>query len=234
MTRKSNNDQVKIRIELLRTAHGGPCGEWVWAEPVEAHDGGGTYRLFNISHFVPLGLMDVVRAELDGDGLLQVVDVVEVADAVWTRFAFAPWLTRLEVRKLGDSWVERGSQWSEGNDSVLTTMWPGMSAVQVRRALDSDLRSGRGALLDVVPPDRRSAPHQKGVDLRLGGRTFEPTDTTYWVGDDPWWAAHGFTEPDFLALIQTVAGEEMAVACALEAGRHQEALRLLHLLFAEE
>lgn len=230
MTTSKTQDHIKIRIELRHRGDSGPAGEWLWAQPVDAHDGGGTYRLFNISYFVPLGLGDIVRAELDGDGLLQVVDVVDVvdvADAVWSRFASSPWLSDDEVRAMGDSWVERGAQWSEGSSHVLTTMWPGMSAIDVRRALEGDIRAGRGSVVDIVAPADRTTCHQSGVEFRKGGLTSEPVETTYWIGDDPWWAAHGYTEPDFLAFVQTIAGEEALVARALEAGRHREALRLL-------
>lgn len=226
MTDERKTEHVKIRIRL-RERGDAPAGEWMWAEPLDAHDGGGTYRLFNISHYVPLGLGDVVRGEIDGDGDLQVVAVVEPADAVWTRFCWARRLTDHEVRRMGDSWCERGSQWSEGDGTCLATMWPLMTSAEVRRALATDVRAGRGALVEIVEAAHRSTRHQRGIDFRLAAASNVPVTTTYWVGDDPWWSAHGYTAPDFLAFIQTAAGEDAPVARALEDGRHRDALRML-------
>lgn len=70
---------VKVRLKFKEGADL-PATETMWAEPVETHDGGGTYRLMNTSFMVPLAAGDVVRAEIDGWGGLQVVNAVEPCD----------------------------------------------------------------------------------------------------------------------------------------------------------
>jgi hypothetical protein len=44
--------------------------------------------------------------------------------------------------------------------------------------------------------------------------------TSYWAADDPYWRERGLDSPDFLAYIQTLAGEDQLIASALEAGDH--------------
>ena len=79
---------VKVRIRFKDGDETLPPGERLWARPVDAHDGGGTYELLNSSLFVPLAVRDLVRAEPDGDGMLQVTGLVERPGAVPERIDF--------------------------------------------------------------------------------------------------------------------------------------------------
>jgi hypothetical protein len=67
-------EQLRLRLRFVGRADL-PDTEDLWAEPVDAHDGGGTYRLLNTSFVVPLGAGDTVRAAIDGRGRLQIVAV---------------------------------------------------------------------------------------------------------------------------------------------------------------
>ena len=83
------DDLVKVLIRFR-----GPDrplrGEKLWARPVDAGPDGGTYALQTSSFLVPLAALDVVRAERNAEGDLQVVDVVTPSDAVWTAFLTRP------------------------------------------------------------------------------------------------------------------------------------------------
>jgi hypothetical protein len=74
---------VDVRVRY-RPGRELPAAEGLWAEPVDAHEGGGTYRLANNACLVPLAAGDLVRAELDGHGSLQVTDLVEPVPALLT------------------------------------------------------------------------------------------------------------------------------------------------------
>src|SRR5512134_3634622 len=76
-------DHVKLRLRF-KESEDLPEAEGMWAQPVDAHDGGGTYRLANTSFFVALATGDTVRAALDGHGALQIVDIVAPCDRVLT------------------------------------------------------------------------------------------------------------------------------------------------------
>lgn len=83
----SAHDNVKVRLRYREDEEQGPCGETMWAEPVDARDTGGTYRLANNAFFAPLVVGDLVEARLDATGFLQVVAVVEPADSILTLVA---------------------------------------------------------------------------------------------------------------------------------------------------
>ena len=74
---------AKLRVRYQPTENM-PARESLWAEPVEADHGGGSYRLQNSSFVVPLAAGDVVRAERAGDGELQVTGLVSASGSVLT------------------------------------------------------------------------------------------------------------------------------------------------------
>jgi hypothetical protein len=53
----------------------GPAGEQLWAVPIDATRDGGTYRLANNGLYSPLVIDDVVEAERDAEGQLQITSV---------------------------------------------------------------------------------------------------------------------------------------------------------------
>lgn len=71
--------------------------------------------------------------------------------------------------------------------------------------------------------------------LWCGGRRGEPGsssttrcpgtfETDYWAPDDPQRAALGITDPQTLAFIQTLAGEDPRVSLTLRNGKHRNVL----------
>lgn len=226
MPEESAEDAVKVsvryRAELQLVA-----GESLWARPVDAHDGGGTYALQNNSFYIPLAVGDVVRAELNGDEFLQVVDIVAPAPVVLTSVAVHG--DSEAARALGDGWREQGADWSEGMDGLLTTVWKaGVDARHVLEVLATDLSGGRGELLWLARPEERVREAQTAIDFELDRvQHFPPVETTYWAADDPFWSTVGLDSPDFLAYVQSLAGRDAELAAALEAGDHERVREML-------
>ena len=89
-----------------------PASESLWAEPVEADQGGGSYRLRNSSFVVPLAAGDVVRAEQAGDGELQVTGLVGASGWVLTMVG-APPGAELDLQPVVEAWSAGGALWTE-------------------------------------------------------------------------------------------------------------------------
>src|SRR3712207_6416216 len=104
-----SDDLVKVRVRLKPDEEDEGPVESLWAEPLDAHEGGGTFRLENNSFMAPLAAGDVVRAELDGDGVLQVTALVESGGGVVTLFEPADWDG---VEAMLERWREAGATWS--------------------------------------------------------------------------------------------------------------------------
>ncbi|CAI9416161.1 hypothetical protein [Nocardioides sp. T2.26MG-1] len=225
----SSEDRVKVNVryraelELL-------AGESLWAAPVDAHDAGGTYALQNNSFYIPLAVGDVVRAELNGDEILQVVDVVEPAPVVLTSVAVNG--DHEAARALGERWREHGANWSEGMEGLLSTVWKaGVDAEQVLAALAPDLSAGLGELLWLARPEQRSREAQTAIDFELDRvQHFPPVETSYWAADDPFWREVGLDSPDFLAYLQTLAGRDAELAAALESGDYTRVREMLSFI----
>ena len=95
-------DVVKLRMKYKPTENM-PASESLWAEPVEADQGGGSYRLRNSSFVVPLAAGDVVRAEQAGDGELQVTGLVGASGSVLTMVG-APPGAELDLQPVVEAW----------------------------------------------------------------------------------------------------------------------------------
>lgn len=221
MSGARDEDRVKVnvryRAELQLLA-----GESLWAVPVDAHDAGGTYRLQNNSFYLPLAVGDVVRAELNGDELLQVVDVVRPAPVVLTSVAVHG--DHRAARELGDRWRKSGASWSEGTEGLLSTVWEaGVDADRALAVLAPDLLAGRAELLWAAGPEQRTREALTAVDFELDRvQHFPPVETSYWAADDPYWRDLGLDSPDFLAYLQSLAGRDAQLAAALEAGDYEQ------------
>jgi hypothetical protein len=218
-------ESVKVRVRF-KPDDTLPAGEGMWAHPVRAHDGGGTYELRNTSFYVPLAVRDVVRAELDADGMLQVTDVVCPGPFV---MSWAVCRAPDDAAAIGDRWLERGANWSEGTNGMLATVWnEGVDRRQVDEVLAADLRAGHLTWALAIDPDERVAGAQESVEFALDDERHIPEVTTsYWAADDPFWGAHGLDSPDFLAYIQSLAGDDQLIATALEAGDHDAVREML-------
>jgi hypothetical protein len=99
-----------------------PASESLWAEPLEADQSGGSYRLQNSSFVVPLAAGDVVRAERAGDGELQVTGLVSASEAVLTMVG-APPGADLDLQPVVEAWSAGGALWTENNNGQLVTVW---------------------------------------------------------------------------------------------------------------
>jgi hypothetical protein len=234
MFEKVSADPVKISVRL-RDGDGGQA-EHLWAEPVDAGDSGGRYRVLNNAFLCPLLLDDVVRAELDADELLQVTGIVSSGGreslVVYANPADAEAFCRV-----ADEWRETGTH-TEGAAG---------SAFVVARAPSPAARPNDGELDTLVasgvitgwerwrPPELDSHLAQMGgADLRLR-TTPDPErhpshSTTYWAGDDPYWREHRFDDPEFLGYVQWLAHNDVQVARALERGKHNQVLRYIEIL----
>ena len=216
------DDPVKVRLKL-RPGDERPPGECLWAKPVDAHDGGGVYVLQNSSFFVPLGAGDRIRAELDDDGDLQVVDVVDPSDMVLT--VVVTHGEGHELQAMIDRWAGQGAAWTEGADGLLVTVWrEGLTTEDIETVLGPDLAEGRGAWIATAGPEDRTRDALPEVDSEVDRRQHLPAQTRYWAADDPYWASVGLADPEFLAELQTLAGEDEEVARALERGQHERVL----------
>jgi hypothetical protein len=224
-------DSLKVRIRFKETA-APVAGEGLAATPVDAHEGGGTYVLKNNAFYAPFALGDLVLAELDGLGMLQVTDVVQPAPVLLTSFQVTG--DHDSAQPMADRWRRAGAGWSEEANGLLSTVWePGVDEDRARAALEPDLRAGRGELLWVAGPELRSREAQTVVDFELDPEGAEGTQTSYWAPDDPFWGAQGLDSPDFLAYVQSLAAQDDVVARALEAGDH-DAFREMYLFINGE
>lgn len=151
---------------------------------MDAHDGGGTYRLLNNAFFIPLGLDDLVRAELNGDGLLQVVDVVEPSARLLTMVAFDAGMSADQVHKVADGWAHSGGAWTEGRGPYCVSSWDESETIDsVLEHLAAALAGGTVfELLAVSPPDQRDRASQSEIDFALDtAEHLAPSATAYWA-----------------------------------------------------
>ena len=181
-------DYVRLRLRF-KDLEDLPAGEGMWGLPVDAHDGGGTYRLLNSSFMVPLAAGDTVRASIDGRGGLQIVDIVEPGDRVLTVTAYSEGVDPDEAQRIADAWTEDTDGWTEGTHGLLYTTWPeGMRLPEI----DAVLRLSIGHLPDwnwhatAQPADRERWQHHE-VDFELDLEAPPVHETDYWAPDDPVW-----------------------------------------------
>ena len=162
------DDQVQLRIRFQETGFL-PPGEGVWAEPIRADVGGGTYRLTNSSFFVPLAVGDTVRALVDGHGDLQVVDVLKPSDRVLTTIEYPQALPRDEVTSIADSWTKGTDGWTEGIHVLLYTNWgQGLRVEQIGQVLRRSIGWRAGWIWHgTALPGDRTRGRQGDVDFAL-------------------------------------------------------------------
>lgn len=232
MSRGLLTESVKVRVKFKPGAVRVQA-ERLWARPVWAHEGGGRFELVNIGFDVDLGLLDVVRAEVDGCGDFQVVDVVEPAPRLLTRSVFTLGTPAELIQAAGDVWAEHGATWSEGarGRELVTTWDEGVDLKRVRRTLGM-LTPGHPTfeLTRVVTPADRTSERLTAVEFALD-RTPPPSVTTrYWAADDPYWESIGRGDAEWLAYIQTLAGDDEQIARWLEQGRPDKVVAYLSWL----
>lgn len=227
---------VKVRMRFRQDEDDSlPDGESMWATPLRADDGGGTYRLENSSFFAPLRVGDVVRAELDGYSCLQVVgiDVLEPGPLSYVEY---PEEEATEVVKaVADSWAGQGATWSEGMPPFLVTAWgEEVTAGQVRQVLAAGIRPG-WRVQHVLDLGERREWAEDVIDFELD-RSAPPSVETvdYWAADDAEWSRLGVVEPERLAYLQVLAAEDPRVLATIRAGRHADVLTYVERLQAPD
>jgi hypothetical protein len=225
-----SEENLKIRVRFTGDDTL-PAAEWMWARPVDAHDGGGIYELLNTSFYVPLAVRDLVRAEPDGDGMMQVTGIACPGPFVMS-WAVCASPDRTDAAAVADRWLAQGASWSEAMSGMIATVWDeGVTRQQVERVLGQDLRAGHLTWWWPIEPDERLGDAQETIDFTLEGPSeVAEVTTSYWAPDDPYWREHGLDTPDFLAYVQTLAGEEQLIASALEAGDHEKVREMIAFL----
>ena len=147
-------DLVRVRLRV-RTEEGTSEGEVLWAS-LEPGVGASTYRLQNHAFLVALAAGDLVRAEPDGSGVLEVVDIVQPVDAVLTLVGRV-WDATADLDAVMARWQEAGARWSEGAAGAVATVWAeGMSPQAVIEVMRPDLEAGSFELLEVSLPEHRT------------------------------------------------------------------------------
>jgi hypothetical protein len=149
---------VPVLLRVVGTA----VPETVYAEPAGA--GTAAYRLTQSALTAPLAAGDLVACAQDTSGALQVVDVVEPADAVLTVFAAAP----DHAEALVALWTATGAGTTRREGPVLVTTWPGVPMDAVAQQLNGDEDAGRGEWLLAAEPHERVRAAQQDVDFALG------------------------------------------------------------------
>ncbi len=164
----ADEQAVRVRIRYRPEAEGG-AGETLWARPVEAHDGG--YRLENHAFMTSLAAGDLVRAEPDGDGLLQVVDVLEPVDALLTVVEVDPAADTSAIESAMQRWSAAGAGWTEGAAGYLSTIWgSGQDLAAVSAVVGPDIEAGLVQPAETVgPADRTRDALSAEVDFSLQG-----------------------------------------------------------------
>ncbi len=229
MTRQPEDELVKVRLRL--TLDGAPGGESLWAKPVDAHEGGGTYRVGNNAFFASLMVGDVVRAELDGYSRLQVTGIEHLWAGMRSCVEYPDDTSSDLIQSTADSWKERGAVFTEGGANLLTTNWPEELTAAAVRSLLAETVPSDWTVHEVDDEATRAQLLPDEPDFELVRSDLEATGPVdYWAADDPGWAAVGVTDPGALAYLQTLAVADARVLATIRAGQHQNVLRYLERL----
>jgi hypothetical protein len=167
-------DVVKVRVRYKPT-ESMPARESLWAQPVEADETGGSYRLQNSSFVVPLAAGDVVRAERAGDGELQVTGLVSASDSVLTVVG-APPGAELDLQQAVDEWSAGGALWTESNNGLFVTVWPQRMRLEMIESVIKPTLAHGLAWLATAFPSIRDAEHMPEVEWELERVFIEPVE----------------------------------------------------------
>ena len=213
--------------------------EALWAQPKDAHEGGGTYELLNVSIFCALAPGDVVRAQINGESRLQITAVesfinrcvsgMTVDPEVFERRPSQEVLDHASVR-LARRLEAQGAH-VEGPGGALTCSWPrNMTTTQVWKRLSKALEAESGwTVVGVWSPEDRADWLSLALDATpVVGKASETS--TYWAADDSRWEELGVDDPALLARIQTVATDSPDVMATIEAGLHENVLVFIERL----
>lgn len=205
--------RVRLRADT-NTARAG--AEGLWAEPVRAHAGGGTYRLATSGLFVPLRTGDLVRAELDSSSRLQVVGIEGLHRGPVSTVTYPDTIDPEVLGAMASEWSQHGAEHTEGAMGYLVTTWlTGTDAETVALVLSTSLPGGWN-IDSIVGPLERTSAIENRVHLGLEA----PAD--YRAREDPAWRAIGVTDPGALDYLQALAAADPRVLATIRAGRHAD------------
>jgi hypothetical protein len=225
------NDSVKVRLKF-KARKDLPMGEGLWARQLDGNSGGGTYELQNSSYYVPLVVGDVVRAQLDADGNLQVTGWVRPGPHVLTTVELA--LERCDPDQVAASWASSGAVWTERNGGLALTIWS-VGTREIAGILDADVAAGHATWVSTSLPEERGRRVLRDVDLRIAREPeFDYVTTDYWAADDLYWREQGLDDPEYLATVQMLAWEDRRVARALERGQQDRVALYISRLTAPD
>jgi hypothetical protein len=164
------NEHELVRVHLRVRMDDGSSQAEVLRASVNEGSAVSTYRLQNHAFFAPLAAGDVVRAEPDGSGVLQVVDIVRPMDAVLTLVGRV-WDADVDLDAVMDRWQAGGAGWTEGVAGAVATVWAeGMSPEAVVEVMNPELEAGALELLEVsLPGDRTRQALADQIDFSLAG-----------------------------------------------------------------
>lgn len=224
-----------VKVFLKLTGDEGPSSESLWASPLRAHDGGGTYRLENNTIFTMLMVGDIVRAEIDGSSSLQVTGVDKLQEGCLSYIQYSEGETHEVISATVESLSKNGAIYTEGGMGIIVTSWPASRPIDlIEQILEQTIPADWNVIGVAGPEDRRSA-IEHDLDLKLDRSSHQPKITIgYWAPDDPAWETLGVTDPGALAYIQTLASDDPRVLATIRSGRHQDVLTFAQRLTAAD
>lgn len=197
-----DNDQEVKLVALLDLDEE---DQWIraetpWGEPIEANNGGGTYRLLNDCTYAPLRYGDVVHAELGGDSRLQVTGIQSVVAGYWSLIYMPDDLEDIDVTSVTNQLTENGADGTSWGFGPLTVCWgPEISFDDILDIYVSVLPNGWqvAALFDA---DDRLEVLQSDIQFIL--EEYDPAEDEpidYWAPEVSVWKKLGADTPELLA-----------------------------------
>lgn len=226
--------------------------ENLWARPLDANSGGGTYLLTNVGLFIPFAQDDIVRAQLNGHGRLAITGVESLSDRCVVNFYFDEEFTcdcgcqddvdedaPVDMEEITIAFarsLENHGVHVEGPLGALVTSWPvGWGPDEFKPVAEQCMGEHPGWF-----PSSWYTRESRAEEIELlldGARGAQPPmaspeQAAYWASDDPGWAAIGVTEPDVLARMQMLAVTDKRVFATIQDGRHEDVLTYWERLLA--
>ena len=217
---------VKIHVQYV-PSDDSIMGESPWAEPVDATDAGGVFRLQNDLAFTTLRHGDLVRCELDADSILQVVEILDLVPGVLLGFEH-PQNTDHIVKPALEAQIAAGNEVNRPADGFAQIFLPD---AELGTTVFAPPIPASWSLVERLDAEARLEQALEDIDTAVSTVPFVSEDPIdYWAPDDPVWAEMGITNPDLLAAIQSLASRDPRVLATIEAGRHRDVLTFMERL----
>ena len=223
----SADQRVKIYFKSLLhepdTAGFFVPSEHCWAEPVHADEAGGTYLVKNVGFAMPFSIDDTVRAQLNDEGLLQVVGIERLTPGWVAWIGLPPGSGEARINTLLDR-IGRSYVAAEGGEDVLRICWDeDFSRKELEQIFRKNAHRMNGYMFFAV--EQRAELLQEAVDMSL--EINQPVKTDYWAADDPAWRGLGVDTPEFLARVQRLVYEDPAILATIRMNRQADVLAWL-------